>query len=114
MKISYYLPEKLLTYEELSELYPKWSSEKIYKKTGIKTRHMAEKYEFVSDMAKKAAESLIYEYNISKNDIDFMILSTQSPDYEIPTTACILQDKLGLSTQTDALLIKRKLNYWRL
>lgn len=94
--ISYYLPKKKLTNEELSNLYPEWSVEKISQKTGIHSRHIAAKNEFVSDMAIDALNKLIKDFEIDKNTIDYLILCTQSPDFSLPTTACIIQDKVGL------------------
>ena len=93
--ISYYLPETILTNGELAAIYPEFSEKKISSKVGIESRHIA-KDETVSDMAVKSAEKLFDEYSIDKNDIDFIILCTQSPDYKLPTTACIVQDRLGL------------------
>lgn len=101
--IAYYLPERRLTNEELSGNFPEWSVDKISSKTGIYSRPVAAKDEFASDMAIKAAEKLFAEQNISKEAIDFILLCTQSPDYFLPTTACILQDKLGLRKNTGAL-----------
>lgn len=101
--ISYYLPEKLLTNDELASLYSEWTAEKIYQKTGIMTRHISDKNECSSDLAEKAAIKLFAEYNINPEDIDFILLATQSPDYLLPSTACILQDKLGIPKSSGAL-----------
>jgi 3-oxoacyl-[acyl-carrier-protein] synthase-3 len=101
--ISYYLPESTITNEDLARLYPEWSIEKIQSKTGIYTRHIAAEDEFSSDMGFKAAQQLFSEYHIDPLEIDFLIFCTQSPDYLLPTTACILQERLGLSTTTGAL-----------
>lgn len=103
MKISYYLPKKCLDNEELAEIYEGWTADKIFKKTGIKSRHISGENEYCSDMAVNAAKQLFKEYDIDKNDIEFIILTTQSPDYALPTTACIVQDKLGLKKSTGAL-----------
>ena len=72
-------------------------------KTGINKRFKSSKNEFSSDLAFKASEKLFKEYLIDRNKIDFVILCTQSPDYFLPTTACILQDKLGLPNSCGAL-----------
>lgn len=101
--ISYYLPEKILSNPELAEIFPEWSVEKIEKKLGIKERHIAGENETASDLGVKAAEALFSEYNINKADIDFLIFCTQSPDYILPTTACIMQERLGLSTKMGAI-----------
>ncbi|WP_019551940.1 3-oxoacyl-ACP synthase III family protein [Propionispira raffinosivorans] len=84
--LAYYLPEKT----EDNEL------NRLTKKTGIYHRHIATENECASDLALKAAEKLFSNNMIEKESIDFLLLCTQSPDYVLPTTACILQDKLGL------------------
>lgn len=94
--ISFYLPNKLLKNEDLSNQFPEWSVQKISAKTGIYQRHIAEIDEFTSDMAVNAAEKLFSEHFIDRNEIDFVILCTQSPDFLLPTTACIIQNRLGL------------------
>lgn len=101
--ISYYLPEKILSNTELSHLHPEWSVEKISLKIGITERRIAAEDEFSSDMAVKAAQQLFSEYSLDKQEIDFLLLCTQSPDYLLPTTACILQERLGLSKNIGAL-----------
>lgn len=101
--ISYYLPEKILGNEELAEIFPEWSVEKIEKKLGIRERHITEDGETASDLGVKAAEMLFAEYGIDKKDIDFLIFCSQSPDYFLPTTACIMQERLGLSTKMGAI-----------
>ena len=93
-KIASYLPENILSNEALAEVFLDWPADKIYSKTGILTRHVAEKEEYASDLAIKAAKKLLESEN--PDSIDFFIYCTQSPDYLIPTTACTLQDKLGL------------------
>ena len=100
--ISYYYPEKCLTNEKLSQDHPEWSVEKISSKTGIFNRYISAEEETVSDMAEKAANNLFNEYSIDRSSIDFVILCTQSPDYFLPTTACILQDRLGLRSDCGA------------
>jgi 3-oxoacyl-[acyl-carrier-protein] synthase III len=90
--ISYYLPKKVLTNNELSVLYPEWSVNKISKKTGIESRHISDENEYASDMAVSALNNLINDYEIDKSLIDYLIVCTQSPDYALPTTACIVQN----------------------
>lgn len=94
--ISYYYPERCLTNDELTLLHPEWSADKIALKTGINKRYLSAEYETAVDMAEKVANRLFEEYAIDKSMIDFVILCTQSPDYFLPTSACILQDRLGL------------------
>lgn len=100
--ISYFLPEKTLTNDDLAiEYESNWNSKKIYKKTGIKSRHIAAT-ETTSQLAARAAEKLFSESGFPKDKIDFLLLCTQSPDYFLPTTACIVQDILGLPTSCGA------------
>ena len=101
--IAYYLPEKVITNEDLTKEFPEWTAEKITGKVGIKERHIAADSETASDMAVKAAEILIENYSIDRTTIDFVMLCTQSPDFFIPTSACIIQDKLDLKTDIGAL-----------
>ncbi len=96
--ISYYLPKKVVTNDELVKEFPEWSVEKIAKKIGINQRHIAADEETAGDMAFKAAEKLIKENKINRSTIDFILLCTQSPDYFLPSTSCIIQNRLGLST----------------
>ena len=101
--ISYYLPEKVLTNEELVREFPEWSVDKIASKVGINQRHVATEDETSADLATKAAEKLFNENSVDKNSIDFILFCTQSPDYFLPTSACVIQDNLGLPTSCGAL-----------
>ena len=94
--ISYYLPERVVTNEELLQEFPEWSVDKVAAKVGVNSRHLAAADETAGDMAEKAARKLFEEYNINPKDIDFLLLCTQSPDYFLPSTACILQNRLGI------------------
>ena len=102
-KIAYYLPETVLANDELAALYPGWTAEKILEKTGIQTRHVCGKNETACDLAEKAAKKLFSEQAVDPASIDFLILATQSPDYFLPTSACILQQRLGLPTTIGAI-----------
>lgn len=100
--ISYYLPETIVTNDELVKDFPEWTVEKIVEKVGVKQRHIAGN-EKISDMAVKASERLFLESpEIDKNNIDFVLVCTQSPDYILPSTACLIQARLGLSTKCGA------------
>lgn len=110
--ISYYLPEKILTNEEIVQDFPEWTVEKINSKIGIKNRHISAKNETASDMAVKAAEKLFTEYAVDKNSIDYLIFCTQSSDYFLPTTACIIQDRVGLETSVGAIDINLGCSGW--
>lgn len=100
--ISYYLPERIVTNEDLIKDFPEWSVEKVASKVGVNKRHIAGDHETAGDLAEKAALKLFQEYNISPRDIDFLMLCTQSPDYFLPSTACILQNKLGIPVTSGA------------
>jgi 3-oxoacyl-[acyl-carrier-protein] synthase III len=101
-QISSYLPARILHNDELAELYPGWSSDKIYQKTGIVKRHVALDTETSSDLAFGAAQKLFESNAISPTDIDFVIFCTQTPDHFLPTSACILQNRLGIPTTAGA------------
>ena len=100
--ISYYLPDRVVTNEDLVKEFPEWDVEKVYNKVGVKERHLAAESETAGDLAEKAALKLFEEYQVSPSDIDFILLCTQSPDYRLPSTACILQDRLGIPTSAGA------------
>lgn len=101
--IEYDLPEGVLTNEMFAAEYPDWSVEKIEEKTGISRRRIATKEEFASDMGVRAAEKIFATGICNKDEIDYLLFCTQSPDYFLPTTACLMQDRLGLSTKCGAL-----------
>jgi beta-ketoacyl-acyl-carrier-protein synthase III len=94
--LSIYLPQEIRTNADISREHPEWSVEKISAKVGIETRHLAASEETACDMACKAGKQLFDDYKIDKGTIDYVILCTQSPDYRLPSSACILQDQLGL------------------
>lgn len=94
--ISSYVPSIKITNEDISLKFPEWNSDKIFQKIGIKERYVARDDEFVSDMAVSVIEKLIEEHSIDLTTIDYFILCTQSPDYQLPTTACIVQNRVGL------------------
>ncbi len=100
--IGYYLPPTVLTNEQLVEEFPEWTVEKIASKIGVNQRHVTTKDETALDLAEQAALKLFTEQGVAREDIDFVLLCTQSPDYFLPSSACILQKRLGLSTQCGA------------
>lgn len=99
--IAYYLPSRVVTNEELVEEFPEWSVDKIAEKVGVIERRVSEE-ETATDLAVKAAEKLFAQNAVHKEDVDFVLFCTQSPDYKLPSSACIIQDRLGLSTQCGA------------
>ena len=97
------LPEAVLGNEELAAQYPGWTADKIQSKTGIVQRHIARPDECSSDLAVAAAHKLFSSGVCQPAQVDYVLLCTQSPDYFLPTTACLLQDRLGLPTHCGAL-----------
>ena len=95
--INYALPVGVLTNEQVAAMFPEWTVEKIEKKLGIKQRHITAENETASDIAVKAAEKLFETSGIDRSEIDYLIFVTQSPDYHLPTTACVIQKRMGLS-----------------
>lgn len=101
--ISTYLPQKIETNQQLQEEFPSWDMDLIYTKTGIASRHIAEPGQCASDLGVKAAERLFEEHQIDPQSIDFLLFCTQTPDYPLPTTACLMQQRLGLRLSCGAL-----------
>jgi 3-oxoacyl-[acyl-carrier-protein] synthase-3 len=101
--IEYYLPDSVLSTADLAAQFPEWPVEKIDKKTGIQERHIAAPGECASDLALAAAKNLFASGAVSPADIDCLLLCTQSPDFFLPTTACLLQDRMGIPTSCAAL-----------
>lgn len=100
--IDYYLPSRVVTNEELVKEFPEWSVEKIADKVGIIERRVVID-ETATDLAVSAAERLFAKRAVKKEDVDFVLFCTQSPDYKLPSSACLIQDRLGLSTKCGAL-----------
>ena len=100
VKIAIYLPDQILSNNELGAEFNRWEPEKIETKIGIRERHIAAKNETAGDLALKAAEIVLENYD--KHKIDMLIFCTQSPDHFLPATACILQKKLGLQNNVSA------------
>ena len=100
--LSYYLPERIVTNAELLNDFPEWSVDKVTAKVGVTSRHLAADNETAGDLAEKAARRLFEEYGISPSEIDFLLLCTQSPDYFLPSTACLLQHRLGIPVTSGA------------
>jgi 3-oxoacyl-[acyl-carrier-protein] synthase III len=101
--IEYHLPPDVVTTGELAREFPEWPVEKIDEKTGIRERHIAAPDECASDLAVAAAQKLFASGACAPSDVDYILLCTQSPDYFLPTTACLLQHRLGIPTAAGAL-----------
>ena len=101
--IEYYLPSAVLSSAILAADFPEWSVDKIDAKTGIQERHIASDVECSSDLAAEAATKLFRTGMCLPEEIDYILFCTQSPDYFLPSTACVLQKRLGLPTSAGAL-----------
>ncbi len=101
--IAIHLPSRIETNAMLHEQFPRWDLPLIEEKTGIRQRHIAEPRETSSDLAVAATRKLFDEHSIDPASIDFVLFCTQTPDYPLPTTSCLIQDRLGLPTRCGAL-----------
>lgn len=90
-------PTGSLSNDELSVAFPEWSADKISEKTGIYARGIVQGEESGLDLAVKACEALFKQYDILKQEIDYLVYCTQSPEYALPPNSTLLQDCLGLS-----------------
>src|SRR5580692_5073785 len=89
-----YVPEKILTNAELEKMV-ETSDEWITSRTGIKERRIAAANEFTSDLAAKAAERAMKMAGVTAEQIDLIIVATLTPDMPFPSTACLVQRKIG-------------------
>ena len=101
--VATHVPDRVLSNEELAADFPDWPATKILEKTGIRERRIAAREETALDLAIAACTKLFSDRPDLCDIVDFVILCTQAPDHVLPTSACILQDRLGLSTRIGAL-----------
>ncbi len=101
--ISYYLPENYITNKDLCSIFPDMEEADIFKKTGVKKRHITTEGVVGSDLAFFAAEKLFQEHTIDRTTIDFLIFCTEGLDYKGPATACTLQHRLSLPIHCGAI-----------
>ncbi len=101
--IALHFPETVETNADLKADNPRWDVDLIASKTGIYQRHICGPDECSSDLGVAAAEKLFDQFDIDPSSIDFLLFCTQTPDYPLPTTACLIQDRLGLPTHCGAL-----------
>jgi 3-oxoacyl-[acyl-carrier-protein] synthase III len=101
--ISYYLPERTLSNGDLCRIFPSLTEKDIFRKTGIKTRHITSEGVVGSDLGFEAANKLFQEHSIDTSTIDYLIFCTEGLDYKGPATACILQHRLGLPVEIGAI-----------
>ena len=97
-----HLADGRLTNEDLAAEFGDWSVEKIFEKTGIAVRGLAAADECASDLGVAAARKLFADGAVRAEEIEFLIFCTQSPDYFLPASACVMQDRLGLRTACGA------------
>jgi 3-oxoacyl-[acyl-carrier-protein] synthase-3 len=101
--VAVHYPEKVETNEVLQQEFPNWDMNLIFAKTGIDVRRIAAPGECASDLGVVAAQKLFTQFDIDPQSIDFLLFCTQTPDYPLPTTACLMQSRLGLPTSCGAL-----------
>jgi 3-oxoacyl-[acyl-carrier-protein] synthase III len=91
-----YLPSKILTNADLESMVDT-TDEWIVTRTGIRQRHIAAEGEYTSDLSVHAARRAMVAAGIEASEIDLIIIATTTPDRVFPSTACLVQDKLGIS-----------------
>lgn len=92
-----YLPAKIMTNADLEHMVDT-TDEWIFARTGIRERHIVADDEFTSDLALRASRQAIKAAGIKASEIDLIIVATTTPDRIFPSTACLMQDKLGISS----------------
>jgi 3-oxoacyl-[acyl-carrier-protein] synthase-3 len=90
-----YLPARILTNADLEKLV-ETNDQWIVERTGIRERHIAAEGEFTSDLAIQAARAALDVAGLKPDDIDLLLVATTTPDLVFPSTACIVQSKLGM------------------
>ncbi len=104
--VAHYLPEQVTTYDDIAAAHPAWDMTKLAKTIGTRQLPRAASDEFSSHLAARAAEELFATGVIDRSEVDFLLLVTQTPDFPLPTTACLVQDALGLSQGIGALDVR--------
>ncbi|HGJ64584.1 TPA: 3-oxoacyl-ACP synthase, partial [bacterium] len=100
--IEYYVPENILTNDDLEKIFGHWSAEQIYKNTGVKTRHIANNGICASDLGIEAVNKLFEKNSIDQKFVEMLIFCSQTHDHYLPATSCIIQEKLGLPNSCGA------------
>ena len=101
--IACYAPDRVVSNAEIAAHSADWTADKIADKTGILERRYTTDDQYASDLACAAAEKLFSLGTCQREDIDYLLLCTQSPDYLLPTTACLVQHRLGLQQSIGAM-----------
>jgi 3-oxoacyl-[acyl-carrier-protein] synthase-3 len=105
--IAAHLPASELTNQDLARELGDWTADKIFDKTGIRSRRISAENECASDLGVAAAQRLFASGACDPQAVDFLIFCTQSPDYFLPATACTIQARLGLPTSCGAVDINQ-------
>lgn len=101
--IEYFVPNLKLTNEDLARENPGWDVQRIYEKTGIAGRYISNKDQTATDLAVEAGLKLLAGRPELRDTIDYVILCTQSPDYFLPSSSCLIQNRLGLNQSIGAI-----------
>jgi 3-oxoacyl-[acyl-carrier-protein] synthase-3 len=99
--IEYVYPKLKISNDDLSKEFPDYDFFKFEEKVGIKNRYWVQENETAFDLAKQACEKLFEKFD--KEQVDYILYCTQSPEYFLPTTACVLQNHIGLRKNIGAL-----------
>lgn len=102
--LAHYLPETVVTHQDRGATHPDWDLNRLSETVGFDSVHVAAADQFSSDLATLAARKLLADPNAPTPD--YVICCTQTPDFPLPTTACIVQDQLGLPTSVGALDVR--------
>ncbi len=94
ISVGSYVPDRVLSNADLEEMVDT-SNEWIFTRTGIKERRIAARHQATSDLAAKAARAAMERAQITPDEIDLIILATITPDMPFPSTACLVQEKIG-------------------
>ena len=100
--IAWHVPERCVTNSALAQQFPTLKIKELTRLTGVEERHISAVGETSADLAVKAAEKLFSENKIDKSSIDFIIFCTSGGDYITPASACVIQNRLGLSQHCGA------------
>jgi len=101
--IEYFVPSNRLSNDDLSAINPDWNLNRIYDKTGISNRYLSNKDQTATDLAVEAGRLLLEKNSDLKDTVDYLILCTQSSDYYLPSSACLIQERLGLKQTIGAI-----------
>lgn len=101
--VAHFSPKGTLSNESISEMFPEWSIEKITQKTGILSRPISADSEFSSDLASGAVRELFRKLGIGVEHVDYIILCTQTPDFLMPGTACLVHREMNFPKSTGAI-----------